>query len=152
MWKKIVHATMVAIGFIAGIANASEHGTEQEAVAMVQKVVALVGTEGKDKVIAEINAGQGKFRDRDLYVSITDLRAHSLANGANQKLVGKDLLELKDADGKAFMRERLAMLKTTDRGWIDYKWPNPVSGKIDRKLLYFERVGDVVVSCGIYKQ
>ncbi|MES2262780.1 MAG: cache domain-containing protein, partial [Pseudomonadota bacterium] len=77
--------------------------------------------------------------------------ARSLANGANQKLVGKDLLELKDADGKTFMRERLEMLKTKDNGWIEYKWPNPVSGKIDPKSLYFERVDDVVVSCGIYK-
>ncbi len=36
-------------------------------------------------------------------------------------------------------------------GWIDYKWPNPVTKAVEQKSTYVEKVDDVVVGCGIYK-
>ncbi|MES2262908.1 MAG: hypothetical protein V4724_30665 [Pseudomonadota bacterium] len=75
MWRKWMHAVVMVGVFATGTGSAAEWGTEQEAVTMVRKVTALIRAEGKDKVIAEVNSGSGRFRDRDLYVSITDLHA-----------------------------------------------------------------------------
>ena len=37
------------------------------------------------------------------------------------------------------------------KGWVDYMYKNPVSGKIEPKTTYILRVGDVVLEAGIYK-
>jgi cytochrome c len=130
---------------------ATEHASADEAVAMVQRVIAYIKANGKEKAIAEINNLQGQFRDRDLYVTINDLNMKSLAHGANAKMQGKDLIDLKDADGKFFMRERLDLVKAKSKGWQDYKFVNPVTKQIEQKSTYFERYQDIVINCGIYK-
>ena len=136
----------------AAITFAAESGTAAEAEAMVKKAVTLVKSEGKEKAFAEFNNLKGKYVDRDLYITVYDLNGKCLAHGANSKMIGKDLIDLKDSDGKAFVRERMELAKTKGKGWQDYKFTNPVSKKIEPKSMYFERVEDVVVACGIYKK
>lgn len=136
----------------AAITFAAESGTATEAEAMVKKAVTLVKSEGKEKAFAEFNNLKGKYVDRDLYITVYDLNGKCLAHGANSKMIGKDLIDLKDSDGKAFVRERMELAKTKGKGWQDYKFTNPVSKKIEPKSMYFERVEDVVVACGIYKK
>ena len=131
---------------------AGEHGTREEAIALVQKAIASIKANGREKTIAEINNVQGtKFRDRDLYITINDMTAKNLAHGANPRMQGKDLIDLKDADGKAFMRERLELVKTKGKGWQDYKFVNPVSKQIEDKSMYFEKFEDLIINCGVYK-
>jgi len=133
-------------------AQKTEHGSADEAVAMVQQVIASIKANGKDKTLAEVNnTASGKFRDRDLYVTINDLGGKNLAHGANPKMQGKDLIDLKDADGKYFMRERIELAKTKGKGWQDYKFVNPVSKQIEPKSMYFEKYDDMIINCGIYK-
>lgn len=134
-------------------AQKPEHGSADEAVAMVQQVIASLKANGRDKTIAEVNnTVSGKFRDRDLYVTINDLTGKNLAHGANPKMQGKDLIDLKDADGKYFMRERIELAKAKGKGWQDYKFVNPVSKQIEPKSMYFEKHEDLIVNCGIYKR
>lgn len=152
--SKILRTTLVAFIF-SGIASmacaAAEHGTADEAVAMVHRVAAYMKENGKQKAIDEVNNIHGQFRDRDLYVTINTMQMVTLAHGANPRMQGKNLIELRDADGKYFMKERMEILKTKDKGWQDYKFVNPVTQKIENKAMYFEKHGDVVINCGIYK-
>jgi cytochrome c len=151
---KILRTTLIAFlfsGFASAVNAANEHGTAAEAVAMVHKVVAYMKENGKQKTIDEVNNIHGQFRDRDLYVTINTLQMVTLAHGANPRMQGKNLIDLRDADGKYFMKERMEMLKTKDKGWQDYKFVNPVTQKIENKAMYFEKHGDVVINCGIYK-
>jgi signal transduction histidine kinase len=74
-------------------------GTANEAKALVDKAATYVKTEGKEKAFAEFSNPSGKFVDRDLYIFIVDFNGLTLAHGGNAKLVGKNMLELKDADG-----------------------------------------------------
>jgi len=151
--RKLLHIITfltATIGFIANAA-AADHGTADEAVAMVQKVIAYMKANGKEKTIAEVNNLNGQFRDRDLYVTINNMDAVTLAHGANAKMQGKNLIDLKDADGKAFMRERLEIVKAKGKGWQDYKFVNPVTKQIEPKAMYFEKYDDLIVNCGIYK-
>lgn len=66
-------------------------------------------------------------------------------------LVGSSTLDLKDADGKYFVREYLRIATTRGSGWHDFLWLNPVTQQIAEKSGYVERVGDFMADCGIYK-
>ncbi len=147
-------AFAVAMTLFSGAAFAGDtnHGSADEAIALVKKTIAAIKSQGLDKTLAEINdVNSSKYRDRDLYITINDLHAKNLAHGANPRMQGKDLIELKDADGKAFMRERLDLVKAKGKGWQDYKFVNPVTKLIEPKSMYFEKYEDVIVNCGIYK-
>lgn len=128
-------------------------GTSAEATAMVQKAVAHIKKVGRDKAFADFNNKHGAFTDRDLYVVVYDLKGKVLAHGANEKLIGKDVLELRDMDGKYFVKERVEMMsKSPDaKGWQDYKFMNPVTRQIEPKSMFLQRLDDMIVGCGIYK-
>jgi len=153
MKKAVVGITVCLFLLSMGaICFAAEFGTAAEAEAMVKKAIALIKSEGKEKAFAEFNNLKGKFTDRDLYITVYDLKGICLAHGANSKMIGKDLIDLKDSDGKAFVKERMELARTQGKGWQDYKFTNPVSKKIEPKAMYFEKFEDVVVACGIYKK
>jgi signal transduction histidine kinase len=134
-----------------GVAVASEKGTKEEAVALTKKAIALYKSAGKEKAYAEISDKNGKFIDRDLYVYVVDTSGHVRAHGTNPKLIDKDLSQLKDADGKNFIAELMANVKSNKSGWVDYKWTNPVSKQIESKTTYIEPVGDLGFAVGVYK-
>jgi signal transduction histidine kinase len=136
----------------AGIAaHASEHATQAEATAMVRKAVAFIKANGKDKGYSEISTKDGSFSDRDLYLVVYGLDGVVRAHGANQKMVGKNLIELKDIDGKPFVKERVELAHSKGTFWQDYKFTNPVTKKIEPKSMYCEKLDDTVVCGGVYK-
>ncbi len=148
---RAVLGAAMAVFFLAGTAHAAEQGTAAEAEAMVKKAVAFIKTSGADKAYEEFTHGK-TFKDRDLYIIVYDLNGKNLAQGANPKLVGKDLMGLKDPDGKPLIRMFVDLAKDKGKGWVEgYKFMNPVSQKIEGKAMYLERVGDTLVGCGIYK-
>lgn len=134
-----------------GNAHAGEQGTAAEAEAMVRKAVAFIKANGRDKAAQEFMAG-GSFKDRDLYISYYDMSGKVIAHGANPKLVGKEMLGVKDADGKLIVQMIIELAKTKGKGWTEsYKWLNPLTGKIADKVSYVERVDDAWIAVGIYK-
>lgn len=131
---------------------AAEGGaTEADATGMVKKGVAFIKANGKDKGYAEITSKAGPFRHQDLYLVVYGLDGTVHAHGANEKMVGKNLIDLKDVDGKAFVRERVELGKAKASFWQDYKFTNPETKKVEPKTMYCERLDDTVVCGGIYK-
>ena len=145
-------ALLVAFGLPA-FAQDKSKGTDKEAVAMVEKAIAHIKKEGREKAFAQIDDLKGPFVDRDLYVVVYDMKGKVLAHGANAKMIGKDLMDLRDNDGKYFVKERVEMMsKGPDaKGWQDYKFMNPVSRAIEPKAMFLQRYEDLIVGCGIYK-
>lgn len=128
------------------------HGTREQAIAMVQKAVALISSQGKDKAFAVIDDPTGPFVSGDLYVFVSSIDdGTTLAHGANKALIGKNLLHLKDADGKLFVQAMIDVAQSKGEGWVDYKWPNPVTHKIESKTSFVKKAGDVFVGCGVYQ-
>lgn len=131
-----------------------EKGTADEAVALVKRAVAYLQANGKDKAFAEFNKSGGQFATKDLYIFVYNTNGDGImrAHGANAKLIGKQLWDMTDVDGKLFVRAFVdAANSPAGNGWVDYKWPNPVSKAIEAKRSYVEKSGDVLVGCGIYK-
>ena len=152
--RKVLVTILVSLFWlnVGSITLAAEYGTAAEAEAMVKKAVAYLKANGKDKAFAEFSNPKGRFVDRDLYVAVYDLKGKCLAHGANRTMIGKDLINMKDTDGKAFVKERIELAKTKDKFWQDYKFMNPVSKAIEPKSMYCERVEDIIVACGTYKK
>ena len=146
--KMIVFLMALAVG---GITAAAERGTADEAVALVKKVVADMKKYGKDKVIKDIQNQAPDYKDRDLYVSVGTLEGMNLANGNNPKMAGKNIIDMKDADGKFITRERIDIVTKKGSGWQEYKWPDPITKEIQKKSMYVERYEDMTIACGIYK-
>lgn len=144
-------AILFGAAFATGAIAAADGATAKEAEAMVKKGVAYVKANPRDKAMAEISNKQGQFVDRDLYLFVNTLDGVYLAHGANPKMVGKNLIDMKDIDGKEYVRERMNLAKTKGSFWQDYKFVNPVNKKIEPKQLYCERADDLVVCGGIYK-
>ena len=152
--KRTITTFLLAVFMLAAsqVIYAAEFGTKDEAVALVKKAVAEIKANGQDKAFAEFNDPKGKYVDRDLYITVYDMNGKCLAHGANAKMIGKDLMDLKDPDGKPFVKERTELAKTKGSGWVDYKFTNPVTKKVEPKSQYFEKTGDIIVSCGFYKR
>ena len=128
-----------------------EHASAKEAEAMVKKGVAYIKTNGKDKGYAEITSKSSQFRDRDLYLVVYGLDGKVWAHGQNEKMVGKVLIDLKDVDGKEFVKERVELAKTESSFWQSYKYLNPVTKAVEPKQMYCERLNDTVVCGGVYQ-
>jgi cytochrome c len=149
--RKLMLATAVVVVSFACLAVAEERATAADAEAMVKKAVAFLKTNGPDKAFPEFNNRTGQFVDRDVYVVVYGLNGVVRAHGGNVKLVGKDMLDAQDSDGKFFVKERVELAKAQGSFWQDYKFSNPLSKKIEPKHMYCERVDDAAVCGGVYK-
>ncbi len=135
----------------AGIALAQERGTAAEAKAMVKKAAAFAKEVGREKALAEFNNPKGKFMQKDLFIWAVDTNGIGLAHPLTPGLVGKPLLGLKDADGKAHIKEEVDMAKSKSSGIIDYRWTNFQTKKVEPKQAYYEVVDNMILNCGYYK-
>lgn len=132
---------------------AGEHGTEAEAQDMVKKAVALVKSAGAEKAYKVFtDHPDGAFKEKDLYVFVYDFDGNCLAQGANAKMVGKNLMSMKDVDGNAFIKGMIDLVKASSKGWYGpYKFNNPATQSYELKRSYCERgTGDSMVCVGTY--
>jgi len=123
---------------------------EKDAMALADRGAQFVRAHGKEAMIAKINGKDPEFNQGALYLAMRDLNGITLAHPTTA-LVGKNLLDVPDADGKLFRQEMLRVAKGKGSGWVDYKFRNPESGKVEAKSTYVLRVGDVALEAGIYK-
>jgi cytochrome c len=133
------------------VVAAEQRVTPKEAEAMVRKGVTSLKTGPRDKVLADISDPKGPYVDRELYLTVYKMDGTALAHGANAKFVGKNMIELRDADGKEHIRERMELAKTKSTFWQDFRFINPVNKKIEPKQMYCEKAAELVVCGGIYK-
>ena len=131
----------------AALASASS----DEVKAMVEKAAAYFQANGKEKALKEFNNPQGQFVKGELYVFAWDMNGANIAHPVNPKQVGVNVLEVPDVDGKYFRKEGLELAKKSGSGWVDYKFKNPKTNKVEQKTTYVKKVGDIVLGCGAYK-
>lgn len=153
MKKQAMAAVLAGLVAVTGAALAQEKRvTPKEAEAMVRKGVLYIKSNPRDKAMADITDPKGQFVDRELYLTVYKMDGTALAHGANAKFVGKNLIDLRDGNGKEHIRERLEIAKTKTTFWQDFSFVNPVNKKMEPKQMYCERTDEMLVVCGgIYK-
>jgi cytochrome c len=145
-------ATATALCLVSAAALANEP-TEKDAVAMAERGAAMVKAKGKDEVMKRITAKDPDFVQGSLYIDMRDVKTGIvLAHPYNPSIVGKDLTDVPDANGKKYRREIIDMAAAKGKGWVDYQYKNPTSGKIEPKTTYILLVDGVVLEAGLYKK
>lgn len=150
--KKLV--LLATLQFMAAFsAFAQERGTADQAKALVEKGLAHIKAVGVEKAGEDFTAKDGKWQDKDLYVFVQKLDGTMVAHGGNKGLVGKNHFELKDANGKLFVKEMIEVAKSKGSGWVDYMWTSPATKKVEAKSTFIVKIPgfDGYIGVGIYK-
>jgi signal transduction histidine kinase len=149
---RIAAALLLALLIVPLRAAPSEFGSKAEAVAMVKRAQEMFKKDGADATFKAVDDPSNKeFHDRDLYVYIYNLSGRCVAHGARPALIGKNLIDIKDQYGNYLIRAHIDLAKGPGSGWVSYKWPNPLTNKIENKTSYVEKMGDdYFVGVGVY--
>jgi cytochrome c len=143
-------AFLVVIGLFS-FAVLSYAADRDDAKALVKRAAAYVKYQGKEKALAEISTSKGMFDKGELYVFAYDLQGVMLAHPKNPALIGQNLIAVPDTEGKLFRKEIVEKAKSQGSGWVDYVYLNPETNKQEHKTTYFQKVGDIILCCGVYQ-
>jgi len=125
-------------------------GTPAEAKAMLQQAIDHYNSVGRKQALADFTAKKSPFADRDLYVACIGPDHVETANGGYPSLVGTSADAQKDADGKPLGKTIWDAASSQGEGSVEYRWYSPVSGKIERKIFFVQKVGDDACGVGAY--
>lgn len=148
MKTSIALLLIVGLSLSAVVARAADR---EDAKALVKRAAAYVKYQGKEKAIAEISTPKGMFDKGELYVFAYDLQGVMLAHPKNPSLIGQNLINIPDTEGKLFRKEIVEKAKSEGSGWVDYVYLNPETNRQEHKSTYFQKVGDIILCCGVYK-
>jgi cytochrome c len=123
-----------------------------DAKAMLERAVAYLQKHSAERAFAAFNNQKGSFYRDDLYTFVVGtedgiMHAHG---GAPEGLVGSDVRDLRDATGKAIIRDMLAVAKRPDGGTVDYVWLNRVTNRVEDKTTLVRQVGKYMLGVGYY--
>jgi cytochrome c len=154
-WAEIRrHALRFAVGIlgvIAAGAPAQAH-TAQEAQALAERGLEHIRDIGRDQAFADFSRPDGGFVDGDLYIFCQDSSGVVVAHGGNPKLVGHNMADVRGPDGRLSNVEINQLGLTKGSGWLEFRWPNPVTKRIGLKAAYVLKVDDhTVCGAGYYK-
>jgi cytochrome c len=118
----------------------------------VENAIKFYLANGEEKAFAEFNKTDGKFVKGELYLFVYDFKGKCVSHGANNALIGKDLIDLKDSRGKPVVREFIALVKSRKEGWIDFMWMHPQTKKDTQKRSFVKQIGnkELIIGCGYY--
>jgi len=122
-----------------------------KAVGQCNKAAALWKSAGRDKAIATLADPANGFKDKDVVVYVQGLDGVMIHHPWNPGFIGKDLKGMQDPDGKLWVQEMIKTAKEKGSGWVEYKFINANTKKIEPRAAYVERVDDVLVGCAISK-
>lgn len=140
------------VGSVASFDLGSQaHASAEDAQALVQRAVALLRNKGPAALVAQVNApNNAELIDRDLYLVLYSTDVHCVAHGTNTRLVGVDGRNFQDLDGKHFVAEIVAAAQRKSSGHVTYRWLHPLTQQAMAKSAYFERHGELIITCGSY--
>lgn len=148
--KNIIPA-FLTIFLVAFAFNVQAETKKETAESLVKSAIAHYKAVGQDTAFGDFAHRGGEYNHGEFYLFIQALdSADMVFHGVNPKLVGKNLLKLKDTDGNLFVQRLYDNAKKDGKGWVDYKWPHPETKKITPKVVYSEVHNDLIFSTGYY--
>jgi cytochrome c len=126
--------------------------TPQQAEQLLARTVQAL-QQDPEASIAAINGLSPRFREDDLYAFVIDLNSgRYVAHGYNLRLLGVPFASIRDPDGKPVGAPIMALMKDHDQGAYDYRWKNPVTGKVEDKVALLRKTGHLLVAVGYYRK
>ncbi len=146
--RRLFNSLLVAAAVTAG--SPAHAALDADAVGLVEKAIATAKKDGESKLVERVNAKDSAFVTGDLYVVVRDLNGTILAHPMKSSLVGKNLNDVPDADGKLFRKDITDGAAKVGKGWVNYKSKNPVTNHVEAKKTYYQKSGSIIVEAGIY--
>ncbi|MFP5494622.1 MAG: cache domain-containing protein [Gammaproteobacteria bacterium] len=148
--KAMLRATWLLLLCVGQVhAATAEEADAQAAKALLEKALAYYQTNG-DKAFAAFSR-QGEFVDQDRYVFVVNTKGVLLASGGpSSALIGRDVSEVLGPDLNKSFKEALAVPEGSGMQQADYRWQNWNDGKVERKHVYYQRVGQRILAVGYY--
>jgi cytochrome c len=146
-------ARLVAIVLAAlTIAGPAAARTADEVTALVERAIAHIHEVGRERAFADFSRPDGGFVDGELYIFCQDASGVVVAHGGNPKIVGQNMADVRGPDGKLANVEINQLGLTQGSGWLEFRWPNPATKRIELKAAYVMKVDDhTVCGSGYYK-
>ena len=127
-----------------------QQGTAEEAVALVQRAHSHRPRVSRDTFLRDLTDPSKGFYDRDMYVFALDDHGTYLAFGGNSAKVGTRVQDIAGIDGQGLVQSIMEQANY-EAGWVEYNITNPTTGKVQTKMSFVEKIDDVYVGCGVYK-
>jgi signal transduction histidine kinase len=144
-------AAIIALCLPALLPYSAGAATAEEAQALVERATKHVLEVGHDRAFADFDLATGNFVVDGSYVFCLAPDGTTLAHGGNPKLIGKNLMAVRDRAGRSPVAEILRIARDQGRGWVEYLWPNPAAERIVLKRAYVIRVDDNAVCVAGYE-
>lgn len=154
--KRFVGLFAVAICalWLPGAAFAQKRGSPAEAKEMVEEAVAYVREVGPEKAFQDFSTPGGRWHNKDIYLFCYKFDGTNVCHGANKALIGKNLIDMRTADGQYLIKNFTVLVTTKGSGWVDYLWPHPETKKTEPKRAFVTKIPgyDGYVGAGSYSQ
>jgi cytochrome c len=131
-------ALAVGITCLALSLSAWAGATRAEAQAQVAAAIAHMKKVGVEQAVKDIGTAP-EWKAKGMNVIVNDMKGLVLASSLNERLVGKQTLEMKDPSGKAFVKEFNAAAEKGE-GWVDYQFINPESKKLEERSMFVRKI------------
>lgn len=118
---------------------------------LVSKAVLYYKMHGKEKSLAEFSNPKGLYREDEIYIFVMTLDGIVIAHGADDKLIGRDSMEISDENGIRYFQEVVKIANSEGTGVVEYWWINPSTKHSEPKNLYFKKVDDIIICSGVYQ-
>lgn len=154
MGKKIIMFLMLAailLTTVYPVLAETQKITPQMAADHVKKAVRLIEEKGPDIAFPILSDPDGEYVDGELYVFTYNMEG-TIIQHLRPALVGKNMMNIKDKEGKCLACEFLRIAKEQGQGWSQYWWPKPGSGELSIKVSYIMKVPShaMFVGVGVY--
>lgn len=149
LWKSMIIVVCATLFALPSWAD-NETNQQNHIKNFVNSAVDYIKAHGKDAAIKEFNDKNGQFTKGDDYIFVIDFQGTMLANAYSPDLVGKNVMNLKDAKGKSLNHDLINKAKSGG-GWVSYNWKNPATNKVQCKDSYTMPVDNsYLIGAGYY--
>jgi len=139
--------------YIIGSGIYTDRMEREFVVDMVNAAAREIETMG-ESAFALFRDHTGPYLAKDAYVVVFSMEGIDLVNPAFPDLEGRDVMNLKDVDGKLLVKEMFTVANEKGAGWVDYMWPKPGKNVSTLKSAYVVKAShkgkQYIVSSGTY--
>ena len=128
---------VLAVLFAASVQAQDKMATPADARDLLKKVVDYAKVNGCEKTFNEIMKGTAFSIYKNAYPTATDFNGICFANPKVPALVGRNLMDIKDADGKPFVKTGLEKRKknAADTSPTEYKWMDTKTNHVETRTM-----------------
>jgi len=152
MTARLIALLLLIVPLAATAADPVTRVTPIQVREITLRAATLLAERGMDEARKVFHA-MGEFRFGEIYVNVIDLNGSWVIYPPAPRNEGKSVLNVTDSDGRLLVREIIKVAEEQGEGWVEYRWLNPASNRIEPKLTFVKRVPgkDLIAYVGLYR-